>query len=74
MDEKSLEKIKLQFEGGEETEIKKGFVAEIIEGKEAATITFHMAGMGGKDLTLLVLSVIQLGDRLGLFNGMEDGK
>lgn len=56
------------------TEIKKGFVAEIIEGKEAATITFHMAGMGGKDLTLLVSSVIQLGDRLGLFNGMEDGK
>ena len=74
MDEKSLEKIKLQFEGGEETEIKKDFVAEIIEGKEAATITFHMAGMGGKDLTLLVSSVIQLGDRLGLFNGMEDGK
>ena len=74
MDEKDIEKIKLQFEDGEETEIKKGFVAEIIEGKEAATITFHMAGMGGKDLTLLVSSVIQLGDRIGLFNGMEDGK
>lgn len=44
------------------------------KGREAATITFHMAGMGGKDLTLLVSSVIQLGDRLGLFNGMEDGK
>ncbi len=71
MDEKDIEKIKLQFEGGEETEIKKGFVAEIVEGEEAATVTFHMVGMSGKDLTILVTSVIQLGDRLGMFNGME---
>lgn len=33
--------------------------------------TFHMVGMGGKDLTLLVSSVIQLGDWLGMFNGVE---
>ena len=71
MDEKDIEKIKLQFEDGEETEIKKGFVAEIIEGEEAATVTFHMVGMGGKDLTLLASSVIQLGDRLGMYNGVE---
>ena len=71
MDEKDIEKIKLQFEDGEETEIKKGFVAEIIEGEEAATVTFHMVGMGGKYLTLLVSSVIQLGDWLGMFNGVE---
>ncbi len=74
MDDKDIEKIKLQFEGGEETEIKKGFVAEIVEGEEAATVTFHMVGMGGKDLTLLATSVIQLGDRLGMFNGMEGNK
>lgn len=74
MDERDIEKIKMQFEGGEEAEIKKGFVAEIIEGEEAATVTFHMVGMGGKDLTLLVTSVIQLGGRLGMFDGMEGRK
>ncbi len=72
MDNRDIEKIKIEYTDGTEVAFKKGFVAEIVEGNEDATVTFHMAGMGGKDLFMLVESVVQLGDRLGMFNGLRE--
>ena len=69
MEERTAKRIVIEYEGAPTREITKGFVAQFTENEEDDTITstFDMVGMSGKDLEMLVLSVMELGMKLGLF-------
>ncbi len=69
MEERTAKRIVIEYEGAPTREISKGFVAQFTENEEDDTITstFDMVGMSGKDLEMLVLSVMELGMKLGLF-------
>ena len=62
-------RIVIEYEDAPAREISKGFVAQFVENDDDDTITstFDMVGMSGKDLEMLVFSVIELGAKLGLF-------
>lgn len=68
MDEKNAKRILVEFEDGSTKEITKGFVGSFTDGdSDTVTSTFDLVGMSGKDLMMMVMSIIQLGDKLGLF-------
>lgn len=69
MEERTAKRIVIEYENAPAREISKGFVAQFTENKEddSVTSTFDMVGMSGKDLEMLVFSVIELGMKLGLF-------
>ncbi len=69
MEERTAKRIVIEYEDAPTREISKGFVAQFTENEEDDTITstFDMVGMSGKDLEMMVLSIIQLGMKLGLF-------
>ena len=64
MNEKNVKSIILTYEDGSTEIVYKGLVANYI----GDTVTFNMVGMGGMDLAMIVESVLELGDRLGLFD------
>lgn len=69
MEERTAKCIRIEYEDGQTQEISKGFVAQFTENEDDDTVTytFDMVGMAGKDLEMLVLSVIDLGVKMGLF-------
>ncbi len=69
MEERTAKRIVIEYEGAPTRETSKGFVAQFTENEEDDTITstFDMVGMSGKGLEMLVLSVMELGMKLGLF-------
>ena len=68
MEERTVSRIILEYEDTSTREISKGFVAQFTENdNDTITSTFDMVGMSGKDLEMLVYSVIELGAKLGLF-------
>lgn len=69
MEERTVYRIVIEYEDAPTREISKGFVAQFTEndGDDAVTATFDMVGMSGKDLEILVFSVIELGVKLGFF-------
>lgn len=72
--ESSVEKITLTYRDGTAKDIDKGLVFRIKENPEKGTteITADMVGISGKDLFTVVQAAIELGVRLGMFNGLED--
>ena len=68
MEGRTARRISIEYEDAPTREISKGFVAQFTENDDdSVTAAFDMVGMGGKDLEMLVLSVIELGAKLGLF-------
>ncbi len=67
MEERTAKRIVIEYEDAPAREIPKGFVAQFTENDDTVTSTFDMVGMSGKDLEMLVLSVIELGAKLGFF-------
>ncbi len=69
MEERTAKRIVIEYEDASTREISKGFVAQFTEneGDDTITSTFDMVGMSGKDLEMMVLSVMELGMKLGLF-------
>lgn len=72
MEERTAKRIIIEYEDGTIEEIEKGFVARLSENDETITANFSLAGVAGKDLKLLVLSVLELAQKLGLFK--EEGR
>lgn len=70
----SVEKITLTYSDGTIKDIDKGLVFRVKENpeKDTAEITADMVGMSGKDLFTVVQAAVELGIRLGMFNGSED--
>ena len=69
----SVEKITLTYSDGTTKDIDKGLVFRIKENpeKDTAEITADMVGMSGKDLFTVVQAAVELGIRLGMFNGVQ---
>lgn len=71
--EKSAVKITVTYDDGTTKEIEKGLVWCITDKPEKGVeeITAEMVSMSGKDLFTIVGAAVELGDRLGMFNGLE---
>ena len=71
--EKSAVKITVTYDDGTTKELEKGLVWSIADKLETREeeITAEMVAMSGKDLFTIVGAAIELGDRLGMFNGLE---
>lgn len=72
--EKSAVKITVTYDDGTTKDLEKGLVWCIADKPETReeVITVEMVAMSGKDLFTIVGAAIELGDRLGMFNGLED--
>ena len=75
MNEKDLIEIKLKYSDGEEkTLVKQGLVVEFETDKkdeDLVNTTFHMLNISGVDMRMVVMSIVQLGVKLGMFDGEE---
>ena len=70
MEEKNIEKIVIHYDNGEENTIHKG-IKEDTESEEA-TLDFTMCHISGRDLEMIVMGCLQLGERLGMFDGRKE--
>lgn len=71
IEENRIKKITVEYDNGEKTEITKGFIAgftDVDEAEETAKVTFEMCNIAGKDLKMIILSVLNLADKLGMLN------
>lgn len=71
LEDKNIKKITVEYDNGETTEITKGFIAgfsDVNEAEETVNVTFEMCNIEGKDLEMIILSVIKLADKLGMLN------
>ena len=72
--DKELTEIKMTFSNGEEKLVKQGMVVEFEahkEDKDLVDTTFHMLNISGADLNLVVMSILELGAKLGIFDDEE---
>ena len=71
--EKSAVKITVTYDDGTTKELEKGLVWCLADKHEAeqVEITAEMVAVSGKDLYTIVSAAIELGYRLGMFNGLE---
>lgn len=74
MEEKNIEKIVIHYDNGEKNTIHKGFMCDIKEDTESgeATLDFAMCHISGRDLEMIVMGCLQLGERLGMFDGRKE--
>ena len=74
MEEKNIEKIVIHYDNGEENTIHKGFMCDIKEDTESgeATLDFTMCHISGRDLEMIVMGCLELGERLGMFDGRKE--
>lgn len=72
--EKSAIKITVAYDDGSTQDLDKGLVFRLTEKPEAeqVEITAEMVSMSGKDLYTVVGAAVELGVKLGMFNGLED--
>lgn len=71
MKKKNIKKITVEYDNGEISEITKGFIAgfsDIDESEETVKVTFEMCNIAGKDLEMIILSVLNLAGKLGMLN------
>lgn len=73
MENKSgVKNIVLKHEDGTTETINRGFLASYDERAEEGIVTFQMVGMSGRDLAMIVQSVIEFGFRSGLLPEIPD--
>lgn len=71
--EKSAVKITVTYDDGTTKDLEKGLVWCLTDKPEdeQVEITAEMVAMSGKDLFTVVSAAIEMGVKLGMFNGME---
>ena len=72
--EKSVKKITLEYEDGSVEELEKGLVwhFEPQDDGDTVRITAEMLNLTGSDLYTVVGAAIEMGQKLGMFKGLED--
>lgn len=73
--DKELIEIKMIFSNGEEKIVKQGMVVEfetVKEDKDLVETLYHMLNISGADLRMAVMSMVELGVKLGMFDDEED--
>lgn len=69
---KEIKKIIMEYDDGQIQTIEKGCIMEIkAVDDETENISFMMCNISGKDLSSIVMAVIGLGERLGMFKDNE---
>lgn len=73
-EEKTIERITLHLSDGTTKTVNKGFICgfvkDEIEGNVQANM--HLVNVNGEELETVVLLVLELGAKLGMFNDQED--
>ncbi|MBR2582646.1 MAG: hypothetical protein IKO83_01475 [Oscillospiraceae bacterium] len=71
--EKNAVKITVTYDDGTAKDLEKGLVFRLTEKPEAEQVEImaEMVAMSGKDLYTVVAAAVELGSRLGMFNGSE---
>lgn len=74
MNERTIEKIFVHYENGEVKEVEKGAVISfgIDEENYEYSVVFDMLKISGQDLQQLVMSVLELGNRIGMFENLKE--
>lgn len=74
--EKTIEKITLHFDDGSERTVNKGFICGFVQDEieGTATANMHLVNVSGAELQTVVLLVLELGSKMGMFNGLEDAE
>ena len=69
--EKNAVKITVTYDDGTTKDLEKGLVFRLTEKPEAEQVEImaEMVAMSGKDLYTAVAAAVELGSRLGMFNG-----
>jgi hypothetical protein len=69
-----VEKIVIKYADGTEKEITKGAVINMTPNEETdeVTMNFEFVDFKGTDLTNMVYGVVEMGTRMGMFDGSED--
>lgn len=73
--DKELTEIKMTFSNGEEKLVKQGMIVDfetVKEDEELVETVFHMLNISGADLRMAVMSMVELGAKLGMFDDEED--
>lgn len=73
--DKELTEIKMTFSNGEEKIVKQGMVVEfetVKEDKDLVEALCHMLNISCADLRMVVMSMVELGAKLGMFDDEED--
>lgn len=76
-EEKNIIKITLHYKDGSTLETNKGFICSMTPSEEEEGCTefvFSMCNISGSDLKIIVCGMIQLGDRLGMFQKAEESE
>lgn len=70
VEDKDIAKITIEYSNGEKRDIEKGFIVGFSESEEKNTVEthFNMCNISGKELELVVISVLKLGTLLGMFD------
>lgn len=73
METKNAVKITVLYDDGSVSELEKGLVYRLTEkpDTEQVEIMAEMVAMSGKDLFTIVQASVELGMRLGMFNGLD---
>lgn len=66
--DKFVEKITIEYINGEKQEIEKGFVVEFSKKENSIETHYNMCNISGKELELVVSSILKLGTVLGMFD------
>ena len=66
--DKFVEKITIEYNNGEKQEIGKGFVVEFSKKENSIENHYNMCNISGKELELVISSILKLGTVLGMFD------
>lgn len=69
--EKEIKEIVVYYDDGTEETINKGFIGNMKENDGNIDMVFTMCHISGKDLENIVWGILQLGDKLGMFDDQE---
>lgn len=70
--ERDIQKIVIHYDDGTEETINKGFIGSMEEKEGNIEMVFHMCHIPGRDLENIIWGILQLGDKLGMFENQED--
>lgn len=72
-EERTVKNITLTYEDGSTEVVEKGLVLSFTEHEDGnVTAGFNMLSITGKDLYMVVMAMMQLGDKMGFFDKEED--
>ena len=72
-EENHVEKIIVKYEDGTESEILKGVViTDNVNEDESHHLVFEFVNTTGEGLANIILGVVELGTKMGLFDGLEE--